>query len=257
MPTAQNGAVSLYYEVEGHGDTVVFLGELGYGAWQWGWQHAAVAGPYETLVMDLRGAGRSDAPPGPYTVSQLADDVQAVLAEHGAKRVHLVGAGLGGMVALELARVSGRPRSLFLIGTVAAGGDLNLKRLFGPPDDRLQLERSLEAALSQTFRDRHPDVIDQIIEWRTNEDADRKAWGAQRAAVEAFDYRDVLQEITDPVQVIHGTEDRVYPPDRARLLAEQLPRGEFTEATGAGHLTNVEHSKVVNDELLWLLDSET
>jgi pimeloyl-ACP methyl ester carboxylesterase len=256
MPTAQHGAVSLYYEVEGHGDTVVFLGELGYGAWQWGWQHAAVAGPYEALVMDLRGAGRSDAPPGPYTVSQLADDVQAVLADHGARRVHLVGAGLGGMVALELARVSGRPRSLFLIGTAAAGGELKLEQLFGPPDDPAQLERSLEAALSQPFRDRHPEVIDRIIEWRASEDADREAWEAQRAAVEAFDYQDVLHEITDPVQVIHGTEDRVYPLGRARRLAEQLPCGEFLEATGAGHLTNVEHSKVVNDELLWVLDSE-
>jgi pimeloyl-ACP methyl ester carboxylesterase len=254
MPTAQNNGVSLYYEVEGDGDTVVFLGELGYGAWQWGWQHAAVAGPYEALVMDLRGAGRSDAPAGPYTVPHLARDVQAVLEDHGTRRAHLVGVGLGGMVALELARISGRPRSLFLIGTVAAGEGLNLDPLFGPPDDPAQLERSLEAALSPAFRDRHPDVIDQIVEWRAREDADRAAWEAQRAAVDAFDSRDVLHEITDPVQVVHGSEDRVYPVDRGRLLAEQLPRGEFVEATDAGHLANVEHSKVVNDELLWLLD---
>lgn len=256
MPTAQNGEVSLYYEARGDGETVLFLGEVGYGAWQWSWQHAAVAGPYEALVMDLRGAGRSDAPPGPYSVATLAGDVRAVLEEHGARRVHLVGAGLGGMVALELARTSSRPRSLFLIGTAAAGEGVTLDPLFGSPADPTELETSLEAALSREFRDNHPDVVDQIVQWRAAEDAPRDAWEAQRAAVENFDCRDGLYEITTPVRVAHGTADRVWPVDRGRTLAAELPRGEFLPETGAGHLVNVEHSKVVNDELLWLLDTE-
>jgi pimeloyl-ACP methyl ester carboxylesterase len=256
MPTARNGDVSLYYEVDGSGHTVVFLGDLGYGAWQWGWQHAAVAGPHEALVTDLRGVGRSDAPPGPYSVSLLARDVQAVLEEHGARRVHLVGAGLGGMVALELARLSTRPRGLVLIGTAAAGDGLSLDPLFGSPDDPATLEMSLEAALSRSFQEQHPDAVDQIVRWRAVEDATRDAWEAQRAAIEAFDCRDHLHEITTPTLVIHGTDDRVWPVERGRRLAEALPRGELSLAEGAGHLAHVEHSKVVNDELLGLIEAE-
>lgn len=256
MPTARNGEVSLYYEAEGDGETVLFLGELGYGAWQWGWQHAAVAGPYEALVMDLRGAGRSDAPPGPYSVATLTSDVQAVLEEHGARRVHVVGVGLGGMIALRLARLSGRPRNLFLIGTAAAGEGVTLDPLFGSPDDPAELKLSLEAALSREFRESHPDVVEQIVQWRTTEDAPRDAWEAQRAAVENFDCRDDLYEITNPVRVVHGTADHVWPLERGRTLAADLPRGEFLPATDAGHLANVERSKVVNDELLWSLDAE-
>jgi pimeloyl-ACP methyl ester carboxylesterase len=257
MPTARNDEVSLYYEAAGDGETVVFLGDLGYGAWQWGWQHAAVAGPHEALVIDLRGVGRSDAPPGPYSVAHLASDVQAVLEAHGARRVHLVGAGLGGMVALELARVSSRPRSLFVIGTAAAGAELTLEPLFGAPDDPAELEQSLEAALSRAFIERQPAVIDQIVEWRAAEDAAREAWEAQRAAVRSFDCSDRLHEITLPARVVHGTDDRVWPVDRGRQLAERLPRGEFVAASGAGHLAHVEHSKVVNDELLWALEAES
>lgn len=255
MPTVHNGDVSLYYETAGSGETVAFLGDIGYGAWQWGWQHAALTGPYETLVTDLRGTGRSAAPPGPYAVDDLVADVEAVLDAHGARSVHVVGAGLGGMIALELARLSARPRSLALIGTAARGDGLALEPLFGAPDDPDGIETSLEAALSRSFFERHPDGVEQIVEWRAAEDADREAWEAQRAAVRQFDACESLYEVTTPALVVHGTEDGVWPPERGRSLADGLPRGQLFEVTGAGHLCHVEHSKVVNDRLLAFLDA--
>ncbi len=256
MPTARNGSVELYYDVDGSGKTVLFLGDLGYGAWQWGWQHAAVAGPCESLVTDLRGVGRSAAPPGPYSVEQLAADARAVLERHGTHRVHLVGAGLGGMVALELTLTGGRARSLTLIGTAAHGAGIDPEPLFGDPEDRAQLRSSLSAALSSGFRDSRPDVVNRIVSWRAEEDATRTAWAAQRDALEAFDRRDSLHEITIPALVIHGTDDSVWPIDRGQRLADRLPRGEFHFADGAGHLPHVEHSRVVNDELLGHLDDD-
>lgn len=255
MATAHHDDVSLYYETDGSGETVAFLGEIGYGAWQWGWQHAALTGPYETLVTDLRGVGRSDAPPGPYAVDDLAADVQAVLQDHGVRSVHLVGVGLGGMVALELARISSRPRSLTLVGTAGHGDGLSLDPLYGDRDDPISLENSLDAAFSRDFLARHGDVIDQIVEWRAREDATREAWEAQHAAVQHFDVRQSLYEVDVPALVLHGTEDGVWPPERGRSLADGLPRGECVPVEGAGHLCNIEHSKVVNDEILRFLES--
>jgi len=254
MPTASNGSVSLYYEADGDGETVVFLGDVGYGAWQWGWQHGGLSGPFETLVTDLRGAGRSDAPAGPYAVDDLAADAQAVLEAHGARRVHVVGAGLGGMVALELARLSTRPRSLTLLGTAAAGADLSLDPLFGAPDDPDTLASSLAAALSREFVDANPDVVAQIVEWRAAEDATRDAWEAQAAAVEAFDISDRLYEIDCPALVVHGSDDAVWPVERGRRLAEDLPRGSFVELD-AGHLVGIEQSRAVNDRLFGHVES--
>jgi pimeloyl-ACP methyl ester carboxylesterase len=256
MPTASNGSVSLYYEVDGDPDaeTVVCLGDAGYGAWQWGWQHAGLTGPFETLVTDLRGAGRSDAPPGPYAVDELVADVQAVLEAHGSRRVHVVGAGLGGMVALELARLSSRPRSLALLGTAPVGTDLTLDPLFGAPSDPDALESSLAAALSRDFLDAHPDAVARIVDWRAAEDATREAWAAQVAAVAAFDVSDRLYEIDVPALVIHGRDDAVWPVDRGRRLAEGLPRGEFVGLDG-GHLIGIERSREVNDRLFGFLEA--
>lgn len=253
MPTVHNGDVSLYYEADGSGETVAFLGDVGYGAWQWGWQHAALTGPYETLVTDVRGTGRSTAPSRSFTVGDLAADAEAVLQAHGARSAHVVGAGLGGLIALELAQRSGRPKSLTLIGTAAYGDGLTLESLFGAPDDPDGLEASLEAAVSPSFVERQPETIEQINEWRAAEDAPREVWEAQRAAVRQFDARQSLHEVTAPALVVHGSEDTVWPPERGRSLADGLPRGEFVEVEGAGHLCHVEHSKVVNDHLLAFL----
>jgi pimeloyl-ACP methyl ester carboxylesterase len=256
MPTASNGSVSLYYETDGDPDreTVVFLGDVGYGAWQWGWQHAGLAGPFETLVTDLRGVGRSDAPPGPYAVDDVVADVRAVLDAHGARRVHVVGAGLGGMVALELARRSTRPRSLALLGTAPAGADLTLDPLFCAPSDADALASSLSAALSRDFRDAHPDAVERIVEWRAAEDASRDAWAAQAAAVRKFDATDRLYEVDVPSLVVHGRDDAVWPVEAGRRLAEKLPRGEFVGLDG-GHLIGVERSRELNDRLFGFVES--
>jgi pimeloyl-ACP methyl ester carboxylesterase len=254
MPTVSNGAVSCYYETDGDGETVVFLGDVGYGAWQWGWQHAGLTGPFETLVTDLRGAGRSDAPPGPCAVDDFVADVQAVLDDHGQRTVHVVGAGLGGMVALELARVSTRPTSLGLLGTAPVGADLTLDPLFGSPSDPDELESSLAAALSRDFLDAHPDAVERIVDWRAAEDATREAWAAQAAAVEAFDVTDRLYEVDCPALVLHGRDDAVWPVEYGRRLAEQLPRGEFVPLDG-GHLVGIERSREVNDRLFGFFES--
>ncbi|ELZ73906.1 3-oxoadipate enol-lactone hydrolase/4-carboxymuconolactone decarboxylase [Haloferax prahovense DSM 18310] len=254
MPTAVADGVELYYDSEGDGETVAFVGDAGYGAWQWGWQHAAVAGPYESLVTDLRGAGRSDAPAGPYSVETLVSDLVAVLADANVRKAHLVGFGLGGLVALEAARTTNRVRSLVLVGTAASGDGIDPEPLSAAPDVPAALRESLAPALSEEFRAEQPDVVDQLVSWREREDADPEAWAAQAAAVADYD-AGPLYEVTVPTLVLHGDDDPVWPVEGGRALAEGLPRGEFESFAGARHLVTVERSRLVNDALVSFLES--
>ncbi|MFB6150895.1 MAG: alpha/beta fold hydrolase [Haloarculaceae archaeon] len=256
MPVATNRGVDLYYETEGEdgaGDggeeTVVFVEPVGYGAWVWGWQHSALAGPFETVVWDLRGTGRSDAPPGPYDVATLAADLEAVLADCGARSAHVVGAGLGGMVAVEYAREYGRAESLALFGTAASGDTVDraaLDSLFAPRDDPSALRASLANAVAADL-DAHPDVVDRIVEWRADGDAGREGFEAQAAAMTGYE-ADALYEVTTPTMVFHGEADAVVPVSAGRSLAGDLPRGEFTPVDG-GHLCFVESDAAVSDAL--------
>lgn len=253
MPTVTNGDAELYYETAGAGETVAFVGDAGYGAWQWGWQHAAVAGPYEALVPDLRGVGRSDGGPAVDGVDTLASDLTAVLADAGVDSAHVVGAGLGGMVALSAAVSTSRVESLALIGTAARGDGLDLDPLWAASDDADALERAVAAGLSDAFLGNHPDAVDRILAWRAGEDAVRSVFEAHAAAVAGFDVADRLYEVTQPAVVVHGGDDGVWPPSRGAALAEGLPRGAFREVADAGHLVHVEASRRVNDDLLGFL----
>lgn len=254
MPVATNDGVALHYETAGDGETIVFVAEAGLGGWSWGWQHAALAGPFEVVVWDLRGTGRSAVPPGPYDLPTLAADLDAVLADAGARSAHAVGAGLGGAIALRAARDSSRVETLTLFGTGAREAAFDLEPLFAPPDDRRALRASLEAALSAEFRTSQPEVVDGIVDWRAEGDASEDGWRAQVAALEGFDATEWAVEVTHPSRVVHGTADALVPPESGRELANALPRGEFDPIEGAGHCCFVERSRAVNDRLVGFLE---
>jgi pimeloyl-ACP methyl ester carboxylesterase len=254
VPFATNDDVSLYYESVGDGaDTVVFVGDVGFGSWQWGWQHRAVVGPFESVVFDHRGVGRSDTPPGPYSVDDLTGDLSAVLAAAGVSRAHLVGAGLGGVVSLALAHDSGRVRSLTLVGTGFAGDPMDA---FAAPDDEAALRASTERLLSDAFRVEQTEVVDQIVTWRSQGDAPERVWRAQTAALEGYE-PPPLYEVTTPTLVVHGEADLQWPVADARDLAEGLPRGAYVGYPDAAHLVGVERSRPVNDRLVGQVESHS
>lgn len=274
MATTTNDGVTLYYEtgsgergtggkktaesdIPGAGETVVFVGDAGFGAWQWAWQSAAFAGPRETLVWDLRGTGRSDAPAGPYDVETMAADLEAVLADSETRRAHLVGAGLGGMIALRYARRYGRAKTLTLFGTPASGAEVDeeaLRNLNGPSDDEESLRASLKLAFSEEFHTTQTETVEQLCEWRTSEDATDAGFEAQIAAICEFEFGP-LYELTLPTLVCHGLDDPVVPVEAGQKLADGLPRGTFEVVEGR-RLCYIEHSRAVNDRVLDFLDEQ-
>ena len=262
MPTVETRGVDLYYETAGEGPPVAFVGDAGLGAWQWGWQHRAVAGSFGTLVYDHRGVGRSTGVDADQSVPTLAADLRAVLGGAGVGRPHLVGAGLGGLVALAYAREHA-VRSLTLFGATP-GGDHPRAELppagerptpCVAPANADAVRSSLAALLSAEFREAQPDAIDGIVEWRGDEDAPVEVCERQQAAIDAYGATD-LYEVTAPALVVHGEADRLVPAEDGRLLAASLPRGEYVGFDGAGHLMGVERSRPVNDRLLAHLEAQ-
>ena len=251
MPTTSTDGASLHYETTGDGPTVVFVNDAGYGAWLWGWHHDAIAGAYEALVWDLRGTGDSDPSSGPLDVATLASDLETVLGDHGVGSAHLVGAGLGGMVALQYAHEYNRARTLTLYNTAASGDAVDADAL-----DGLSLahgpEASLANAFSEQFREGAADLVEHITEWREAEDATGDAFAAQAAAMTGFS-APPLYEVTVPTEVYYGVDDPVVPTDAAESLRADLPRGTATAVEGR-HCSFVEHATAVTDRLVAFLD---
>jgi len=281
MPRASRDGVSIFYEREGEGDPVVLIQGLSFGRWMWRWQREALRGEYEVIAPDNRGTGRSDdglsrlvkGLPGRlrtpvifklagYSVAGLAADLEAVLADAGLHGVHLVGASLGGMIAQRYAIEYGRARTLSLLCTTPGGPDAvpmpegTVETIYGVPrgvSERERLRRRMRPAFGERFTNRNPHLMDRIVEWRLEQDAEEPARTAQAAAGASFDASEELGRLRVPTLIVHGTDDRVVPVGNAHLLAERLPNARLEIVDGGSHCLFVEHADRVNAALLEFL----
>ena len=262
MPTVQSNGATLYYEAsdgidartDRADDPIVFLGEIGFGVWAWGWQHDALTGPFRTIAYDTRGCGRSSAPTGPFTIDDLVADLVEVLRAANVRRAHLVGCGLGAATALQAAADTNRVRSLTLIGAASSADAYDLRHLRASPRDEPAIRETTRSAVSATFAEETPTAIDDIVNMRADEDAPLSVWDDLVAALETYD-PGPLYEMTVPTLVVHGSEDAIVPIEAGRSLADALPRGEFFRVDGAGHFPQIERSQAVTDRLFGFLDS--
>lgn len=239
-------SVHIAWERRGAGPSLVLVHGLGYARWGWEPVVDALAERFDVVLLDNRGIGESDAPPGPYTVSELAGDVLGVLDEAGVEHAHVVGTSLGGMVAQELALTApGRVEKLVLVCTTPGGSsaaptpEATVRLLAEAPslEPLVALRRFVENALAP---EPPRELVERILAHRLATAQPFAAWLAQAAAGAAFDVWDRLPGLRAPTLVLHGTEDDVVDPRNADLLATRIPDARVVWFEDCGHLLSWE-----------------
>lgn len=240
MKTASAG-VGIAYEVVGRGEPVLLAQGLGYGGSGWGPARELLAEGFRVVAFDNRGFGGSDAPPGPYTVRELAADAVAVLDAAGIERAYVVGASLGGMVAQVLALDWPERVDRLVLACTTPGGlgsypmpartvQLMLEAPQLPQD--VALRRFVENAVGNGSST----LVEAILAYRLANPPDPNGWQAQAAAGAIHDALDRLGAIAAPTLVVHGTADAVVDPRNAELLAERIPSARLELLPGVGHM---------------------
>ena len=103
MPFAQSfDGNNIYYEIEGQGQSIIFLPCVGARLEYWKYQKP-LAEKYKLIFIDTAGVGRSDKNRKEYTYLSLAKDVIAVIEKEQLMNPIIVGHSFGGVVALEVA----------------------------------------------------------------------------------------------------------------------------------------------------------
>ena len=235
-------APRIAWERRGSGARVVLVHGLGYA--RWGWEPVAdlLAERFEVLLLDNRGIGESDAPPGPYTVAELAEDVVRVLDEAELERAHVVGTSLGGMVAQELALAHPERVDRLVLACTTPGGEpaypipaatLALIAESASLEPAVALRRFVENALAPGAPE---ELVERILAHRLANPQPLPAWQAQAAAGTTFAAGERVRGITAATLVLHGTEDAVVDTRNAEVLAGLVPNVRVELFEGCGHL---------------------
>ncbi len=242
MPYAVAGSVRLYYEVSEVGESVLLLHPVGLDSTCWEAQVRTLSS-FRVLRVDLRGHGRSDIPPPPYTLKAFAEDVHLLLDQLRCAPTHVIGLSLGGMVAQVLAlEHPGDVRSLVLADTTSTLSPEGRRAMIerGEAAKRGGMASVLDSTLQRWFTPGFmgSSVVEQCRSRLLANDV--RGWAATWQAIAEVDTELRLGEIRVPTLVVIGDADLSVPVSRAQAMAERIPGAVLRVLAGAPHMAPLE-----------------
>lgn len=261
MKLTANG-IDIHYTIEGEGPVVTMSHALGCNLSLWDEQAKALSGRYRVLRYDTRGHGGSSAPPGPYSLEQMADDLHGLLTGLGVAQTHFVGISMGGMIGQILAlKYPMLLQSLILCSTTsrypAAMRSTWVERIRTVEAKGMEptVEPALQRWFTPSFRKHQPDVMDRVrVMLRSTPP---HGYIGCCYAIPTIDVTDRLGEVRCPALVIAGEDDPGTPVVMAQEIHAALPSSEIAILRSASHLCNLEQPEAFNRVLLDFLDKVT
>ncbi len=207
---------------------------------------------WETLALDLRGHGDSDwDPAGDYSLGAFSDDLVALLKAEDQPAV-LVGASLGGMVALTTAAAEPeRVRGVVLVDVVVKVEMAGVRRIrdfmTSAPDGFASLEEAADAvARYNPNRERPPSPAGLAKNLRRRENG-RWYWHWDPTFMQANDdepqrkvdlgaLRAAAAAVTAPALIVRGARSDVVSERGMRDMLELMPGAATVDVPAAGHM---------------------
>jgi 3-oxoadipate enol-lactonase/4-carboxymuconolactone decarboxylase len=244
MPFATRDDVRLYWKLEGAADKppLVLLNSIGTDMALWDACVPHLVPAFRLLRIDARGHGASDAPPGEYSLTMLADDVAAVMEAAGIAQAAIAGVSLGGMIAMAFALDHPtRASALALICTSAAmdrsAWESRIATVRAEGTGAIA-EMAVGRFLSPGFAHTHPEIAETLRAGIAAQSDD--GYAGAGAAVRDMDLMGRLGAIAMPTLVVTGDKDISTPLDGHgdRLIAG-LPDVRHV-VLGSAHLPPIE-----------------
>lgn len=262
MPDVKANGISIHYEEEGSGPPLILIMGLGADGSMWQEHVDAYKAHFRCIMMDNRGAGRSDKPEGPYTTAQMADDVIGLMDALGIESAHVSGISMGGVIAQHVAIKSPqRVKSVTMISAWAKC-DVYATRIFemfmeiNKVADKINFTRLLQLWIFAPAY--HNMVEDDLI---SREESGAKhlypmpehAFVAQCMACMTHDTLADLNKIKAPTLITVGDEDIFTPLKFSQQIKKLVPNSQLYIVKGAAHTHHWEKRDEFNDKTLSFL----
>lgn len=245
----------LRYRVDGDDSAapwLVFCNSLGTDLHMWDAQVAVLSRHFRILRYDRRGHGQSSAPPPPYSLADLGNDVISLLDAREIERAHFCGLSIGGLTGQWLAINAGQRLDKVIICATAAKIGTAEGWAARMDDVRANGLTALTAATSErwftpAFKAAEPGVVGAVLESFVATSVD--GYTGCCAALAGADLREEIKRIANPLLAISGDGDSVCPPSDLEYIAARVQRGRHLSLHGR-HIVNIESSQAFNAALL-------
>ena len=188
---------------------------------------------FDVLTFDQRGLGRTDKPPGPYSIAAYAQDAYAVMQAYNWSCAHVIGISFGGMVAQELALRFPQTVTRLVLCCTAAGGasggayPLSPLRELDAEARARHLAGIYDTRCDAIWARENPEAYEKliaaaVIDPYTDKIEATAARAAQLAARDTHDAWSRLNEIQAETLVCGGAYDGVAPPDLQARMATRI-----------------------------------
>jgi pimeloyl-ACP methyl ester carboxylesterase len=240
---------------------VILIGGFTMVKESWGLQVRDLARDFRVITLDNRGVGETKVPAGPFTVADMAADTAGLMDALSIRTAHVFGVSMGGLIAQVLAvDHPDRVRKAGLGCTTHGGGHAVqpapevMQALGRATDPTVPVEEAVRnwvpILFSRRFIEEETTRLEEFIRFTVQTWPSPEGAAGQIGALSVFNVRRRLAEIRCPVLVITGSEDRMMPPENARLLAQGIPGAEHYVVDGAGHGFFFEKPEEVNRVLV-------
>jgi 3-oxoadipate enol-lactonase len=261
MPFVENLGARIHWDEEGSGAPLLLIMGLGWTSHAWYRSRPTLNERYRTIALDNRGVGKSDVPAGPYSIAQMAADAAAVLNAARVNTAHIFGVSMGGMIAQEFALQYPKKVRSLVLGSTAAGGAQAVRA--EPEALQVLMTRGQDSdafakAISRFIYDvgTSRDLIEEDTALRRKFYPPADAYFAQLQAISAWEAYSRLAQISAPTLVIHGENDRLVPPQNARLVAARIPGAKLVIIPGASHIFTTDQPDAAHGTILDFLDAQ-
>lgn len=201
--------------------------------------HEELAREHELILLSHPGFGRSERPDWARNLRDLAAIEMAVLRAARIERPAVVGFGLGGWMAAEMAAQSGPCFSRMILaapfGLRPASGEI-YDQFLGRGPAYVRAGFATAGAFEATYG-AEPD-LDTIEAWEINREMTARVAWSPYLFNPALPH--LLPLIDIPALVVWGSEDGIIPPAEAERWARLLPNVRAEVIAGAGHRLDVE-----------------
>ncbi len=240
------------YLKKGTGPVVIFIHGWAMASTVWVNQLDYFSGKgFTAAAPDLRGHGYS-LDKGPYTVSQMASDLNDFIDEMGYNDLFLVGWSMGGMILLEyMERFPEKASSLILVGSTPRFVTDDHHSFGLPQKDLRAMQTRLKRDFHRAVFEFRKSITDGIKEANKKIilQAPLPSYDAAMSGLKELMVLDLSSELSDiniPVLVVHGSKDRVCKLSASRYMADSIPGAELLIIKSSDHAPFLHDSELFN-----------